>query len=334
MSKGKFADSRYRIINRELSRGRCSRRVSTKQLQLIMRNELSREFAIRTIQKDLDHMQDTEVGFSAPICYDTSAKKYYYSDPTFSIAAFKLKPEEIQSLKFLTQSLRRYKGTGLVELLESAIEKIIHAVRVEEAEGLVNIQERVQPEHPLAARRVEYIPDLTEALERNIIITFTYHKFTHEAPTYRRLAPYLLKEYKSRWYIIGEDLDKQAIRTFALDRMSELTLSENIFSLDHIDFQTYYKHSFGITVTDDDPIEIVIAFDNSSRQYAKSTPLHLTQKILVDSASEFQVSITVIPTYEFYAELLSWGPGATVLSPEHIRTAVKSKIEAMIQKYC
>lgn len=69
---------------------------------------------------------------------------------------------------------------------------------------------------PLAAlAAAPALPDVFEAQRRRCVVTFTYRGAV------RRLEPYGLAVRRGCWYVVGRDVDRDAIRSFRADRMGE-----------------------------------------------------------------------------------------------------------------
>lgn len=60
---------------------------------------------------------------------------------------------------------------------------------------------------------------VTEALENELILEFSYVKPGESAPRFRRAAPLALAQWRDRWYILAHDFDADAERTFLLSRI-------------------------------------------------------------------------------------------------------------------
>lgn len=60
---------------------------------------------------------------------------------------------------------------------------------------------------------------ITDALENELILEFSYAKPGDEAPRLRQAAPLGLAQWHDRWYMLAFDVDAQAERTFLLSRI-------------------------------------------------------------------------------------------------------------------
>ena len=53
--------------------------------------------------------------------------------------------------------------------------------------------------------------------------------------------------------------------------------------------------------------------------YIKSLPIHVSQKILVDDDDELRIQLKLVPTYDFYQELLTHAERIKDIKPKKIK---------------
>lgn len=333
MARSKYQFGRLQIIDREL---RKRERVKTKNLKHIIESELSINVDIKTIQEDLKAMKDDSVlGYYAPIEYDTRSKSYYYTDRSYTIRAFGLKEDEIQTLLMYAQRLKLYSDYGLLKMFSSAMDKVLNAVTIQKNVGSeAHFNEWVQFEEIMPMQGGAFIPVIADALENKRKLQLTYRKFqNYDIASVKKVAPHLLKEYENRWYIMAYDEEDALMKTYALDRIEALALTEEHFEPQTIDFREHFKYSMGITINNMPPQEIILSFDPIQGMYVKSLPLHHSQTLLVDNEEETVVAILVKPTYEFYAKILSFGNKVKVVAPAEIAAELQQILTQTLDKY-
>jgi len=333
MATSKYPLGRYQVIDRELTKKDW---VKTKELKKIIEDELSINVSERSINEDLIAMRDDSLlGFYAPIGYNKSQKAYCYTDRNYTIKAFGLRDTDIKALMFYAKTLNQYKEYEIFKDFSSAIEKVIDAVNIRKGiRGTTPTKTIVQTEKTPKLTGSELIPIIVEALDSNKGIEFNYQKFEESKPKLTRLEPYLLKEDRHRWYILGKsEGSKKPTKTYALDRMSEVKLLDKKFSPVQFDFDKYFEHSFGITVTSEKPVDVILSFTPFQGKYVKTLPIHPTQKCLCDNKKEYRISVKVRPTWEFYEKLLGYGSSVKVISPKSTITDLKGIISLISKQY-
>jgi len=332
MAVTKYPLGRYLIIDRELRRKKW---VKTKELKKVIEEELSILVSERTINEDIIAMrEDPLLGYDAPIEIDKKNKAYYYTEPNYTIRAFKLKEEDINALMFYAKTLSLYKEYDVFKDFANAIDKILDAVKIRK-----NIKEAsksgsfIHTEKGHSIKGSEYISILIQALEENTEIEITYKKFGKDDSKTIRLQPYFLKEDKFRWYLLARGIGKEDFKIYGLDRMEGMTITEKKFIPSDFDPDEYFKYSFGVTVSDETPIEVIISMDSYQGNFIKTLPIHETQKILIDNQDELSISVKVRPSFEFYSKILSYGDCIRVISPESVIIELRDRLTKSISLY-
>lgn len=160
------------------------------------------------------------------------------------------------------------------------------------------------------------------AIKNSKPISCNYTKYWENVPRKKVLEPYALKEFRNRWYLLANELDGKDffIKTFGLDRISDLDVLSKKFNKQKIDVERMFSNSFGIISTlDQKPEKIILSFDANQGKYVKSLPIHHSQKLLVDNETELKIELTLVPTYDFYQELLTHAERVRIEKPTSVR---------------
>ena len=167
------------------------------------------------------------------------------------------------------------------------------------------------------------VPDIRGAIEKRYKVKFNYSKYSTDVKTDRVLEPYIIKESRTRWYVIGKDA-KGDIKTFGLDRIENLQITKEKFERDaNFDVEKKFEHSYGIYSSEEYPIEeIILQFDAEDGGYLKSVPLHRSQKIISENSDGLVIKLNIRLTKDFIMEILSRSWSLKVISPEKLRNEV------------
>ncbi|MCP2027429.1 putative DNA-binding transcriptional regulator YafY [Flavobacterium sp. HSC-32F16] len=330
MAISKHPLGRYAIIDREM---RSQDYVKTKDLKRIIERDLSINVSLRMINDDIIAMkEDNVLNYNAPIEYCNSRKAYYYSDQNYTIRAFGLREEDISVLMFYAKTISQYKDYHIFKDFTNAIDKVLDAVNIRKGISEKN-DDRVivLTDNNQASSGNEWIPLIVEAIDNCFAVEVNYQKFGAAKPKSTKLHPYLLKEDRHRWYLIG--MNDKGIVTYGLDRILDIDKLDEKFTPNNLDFEEYFRYSFGITVLNEDPIEVILSFTPTQGNYLKTLSLHPTQKILFDNAEEFQISVKVKPSWEFYEKILGYGDSVKILSPPCIVSEFTKKLQLVLNRY-
>lgn len=179
------------------------------------------------------------------------------------------------------------------------------------------------------------LPLITEAMSANRCLQVEYQPFWHDEPYQFLLSPYFIRLFKQRWYLVGYSHKHHEIRIFAFDRIKEVEMAEQTFTMpEFMDVDAYFSNSFGIIQRTDVPIEnIRLRFIAEQGMYIKKRPLHHSQK-LISSDDEYMVFEYLLrPTFDFFQEVLSYGSDVEVLAPISFREQVEECVRWMSRIY-
>lgn len=171
----------------------------------------------------------------------------------------------------------------------------------------------------------ENMNGLLHAIQNNLRIRFTYQKFWTDEKRTRYAEPLALKESINRWYVITMDAEKEDIRTFGLDRLSELEITNEKFKRPKdFDVNKMFEHSFGIISRDDlEAEEVLLAFHKPQAEYIRSLKLHHSQDVVKETDEEILFSMELFITEDFVQEIVSQGSRVKVLQPDSLIHEVK-----------
>ncbi|MBX2932113.1 MAG: WYL domain-containing protein [Chitinophagaceae bacterium] len=93
----------------------------------------------------------------------------------------------------------------------------------------------------------ENLYGLLDAIKNKVQIKFSYQKFYRDTISERTAEPYALKEFKNRWYLLAKDVWDKNIKTYALDRLTNLKITKTKFTLPNdFDIVERFRYCFGI----------------------------------------------------------------------------------------
>lgn len=134
------------------------------------------------------------------------------------------------------------------------------------------------------AKGVENIGRLLQAIQSQMSIHFEHRNYQTGRLKEYTVFPYLLKEFEGMWYLFAYISELKAFRTFGLDRISDLIITDNHFQREKVLELTADKFNqiYGLIYEPDNnpnaPIEKVeLRFSDTMLHYLKALPLHQSQ---------------------------------------------------------
>lgn len=331
MASNKYALLRYRIIDRRI-RNKYKPFPGVKDLMMACEEALygsdyGDAISKSTIEKDLRAMrEDEELGFHAPIKFSKRDKGYYYENPDYSINEIPLNDEDLSAIQFAARTLYQFRDNDMFKQFKFAIDKIFNRLNISPEVKDTAIVQYVQFDQTEAVTGSEYLPLILSAIKENQKIVLQYKAFGKDTASENLVHPYLLKEYKHRWYLICFHESKQKVITYALDRVVELKVDQAAFKISKdFDASVFFKYSFGITQIEEEPVVVKLEFKGLQAAYIKTQPLHSTQQTIDDSNDQLTIELKVTITHELIEKLLSFGAGVKVLAPESLQKMIADK---------
>jgi predicted DNA-binding transcriptional regulator YafY len=291
--------------------------------------------SISTIEKDFKAMRsDEELGFFAPIKYSRIEHGYYYTEEDYTIHNIPLKNEDIEAIKFASNTLMNFRESPMFAQFRFAIEKIFDRLNISSNVQDERLDKLVQfdsfPNHP----GKEFLQPLYTAIKDYHQVELVYKRFNSNEESRRVVHPYLLKEYKHRWYLIGYVEEKESLSTYALDRMVDVKLKEEDFIIQSsFDPESFFKYSFGITQNDEKSFKVQLKFPSHQKGYLLTQPLHESQQILKESEKSFLLQLEVYITYELIERILGYGDNVTVIEPVVLKEKIAERLKLALANY-
>ena len=195
-----------------------------------------------------------------------------------------------------------------------------------------DISDRIFLEDVPSARG--YLPLVFNTLRTSTRLRFDYHNYTRSRPTRGvEFEPYLARIFKQRWYVVGRNVRDNRLKTYALDRMSNVVDTGTPFEMpETFDPETYFKQSFGIVVNSSQPRDILLRTDHHNAKYLVALPLHPSQQMtLHDNYCLFRYRMQI--TDDLVQELLSQGSRIIVQEPRELRMRICDELKKTLHAY-
>ena len=290
---------------------------------------IDKPISLRTIRLDLQAMRSDKLGYNAPIIV-TDKKYYSYADPDYTITNIPLTEQDLNILQEVSHLLKQFRGFSHFNEVTEMINKL---------EDKIYSEQYHQPsvidfEKNDLLTGIHWLDALYKHIMQQQVLAITYQSFKARQAGIITFHPYLLKEYRNRWFVLG--LCKKEILTLALDRIQHIEqLPKESFKMQKgFDPYTYFKDIIGVTRNmAEKPTHIVFKASHLHAPYIKTKPLHSSQQLLESHKDGMVFSIDVIPNFELEKELLSFGEGIQLLEPSHMVRLFKKKTARLYALY-
>ena len=265
-----------------------------------------RSFSDRTFER----MKDQAPSFGYRINYDRKLGGYFVEEIEGSVVKdlFSRLLESVSEYEFFTEALKSDEGS-----------------------------QRILFEYNKSPRFYQYLPEIFKAIQGRKVVQFSY-TFFHDGQTMDHLEaqPLFLKEYLSRWYVIAYSDHKKALRSYGLDRITNLVRSEETFDRKKLGkfanpeaVRKLFSDAVGLTY-EGDLINLVLKFTDQQARYIESLPIHESQEYVKSEDGWNYYRYKVIWNFELEQKILMQGEQAVVVEPEVFRDFFYKRVEAML----
>ncbi len=177
----------------------------------------------RAVRRYIKSLQDIGI----PIQAERGRYGAYLLDRGFKIPPIMFNEEEIIALTLGLMTIRAFQFPVSTVGITGALAKIERVMPVSLLEQALAIQKSIQFHYTYAMTEVkpEIVISLTDAIQNQNRIQMSYRSWQDKLST-RDIEPYGVVLYEGFWYLVGYCHLRYAIRTFRVDRLEQITLTE------------------------------------------------------------------------------------------------------------
>jgi len=279
----------------------------------------------RTIQADIQLMRSDKLGYNAPIT--VKDKRFYvYEDASFSITKAPINNADVDKMKEIVGVLKQFNAFNYFDEMSDMIARLENNLYKSTQQG----GNYIQLENNSQLKGMEYIPKLYQAILKKSALLIEYKSFKAQQSQHLIYYPYLLKEYRNRWFLIVKAKKGGMLLNLALDRIIEFQElpNEPFIAYEGVDFDRYYGDLIGVTKGPNDrPHKVILEFDNSNAPYVITKPLHHTQELIAEKEKTTVFRIDVVLNFELEREILGFGECVKVLGPRILAQRIKKRLQ-------
>ncbi|WP_224982817.1 helix-turn-helix transcriptional regulator [Geomonas agri] len=288
----------------------------------------------RTIHRDLVAIQ--EAGYPLISDWQDGEKVYRFLTRFKDVPPISFTLQELMTLSLLRSQLDLLKGTPFLEDMQSVFRKVNSVLPPRLAAHMERIAEVSLP--LLQGKRdysryAEYLQLIRNALLYQQTVVISYRPPNRPEPVGYRVDPYTLLFQKGGIYLLGYAQEREALRTFAVERICGVEPLKERFEIpEGFHPGSALGEAFGIVA--EPPMDVVIRFSASIAHAIRDRVWHSSQRI------EEQPDGTILLTFhaggkmEILAWLLSYGAHAELLQPAHLREELAGMVQATARVYC
>ncbi len=288
--------------------------------------------SVRTVQGDIQMMRSDKLGYNAPI--EVYEHKYYrYSQPDYSITDMPLSQNDFEVMQEAVDMLRQLQDFDQFSEMSDVVSRLQDKLYVTKN----NRKPIVHFDNVPDLKGLKLLNPLYNHIAHKQTLRITYQSFTARQPVEFILCPYLLKEFRNRWFLFGSKASDLLLYNLALDR---------IVSIEPIDVPFRENPDFDSEHFFDDVIGVSKNIKNTPRtikfwasaeqsKYIKTKPIHPSQKLINENPEDGSCifRIDVVINFEMYSVFMSYGPGIKIIYPHKVMMYMRDKFKEALELY-
>ncbi len=314
-------------------------------IELNLRREITKKRAAQILEKKLSdstwkRYKKELKNLGCPLRYNPKTKKLTVKKDWTLAAAPQMDPRKREILVRLRVDLLRM-GSPFIEALTPLFEQWESQLAGMDAGPNAN----PNPKEPLPVRvpqpRVskifyENLSACEHAIQERRILKFTYKRSIDSSVSTRHIVAYDLCDHDGRIYVWGVEEGDRKPKFFALDRMSDADLQEEVTPKSYDPTQNLdatLRHSFGIFATTGKPMKVVvkIAPRRAADVRARRWPAEEAIKETPDGGLRLTFSVT--DPREVVAWAMSFGGDAKIVEPPAAAQMARRFAETILEEH-
>jgi predicted DNA-binding transcriptional regulator YafY len=284
----------------------------------------------RTIRRDLQALEEAGFPLFDDKTSDDGKTRWRVNGQAFKGLAAGLTVSELCALYFSRTLLESLSGTPFRDDLESAFEKLAGVLTPHMRQFLDQLPRVIATKpDPLRRRndpRQQQI--IARALDATLHLrqaTLTYYSKSSDRLKSYLIHPYRLAHAQGGLYLLAYVPEYSEVRTFAVERIEEISpLEEHFTPIEELP-DTAFPHSLG--VHSGPPEHVQIEFQPAVADYVRAREWHPSQQLREGEDGTLVVTLNVCRDRALQSWILSFGPFARVRAPEELAREIAEQLE-------
>lgn len=182
-----------------------------------------------------------------------------------------------------------------------------------------------------ASSSPDVVARLLEATLHFRVTTMTYHSVSSKRIKEYLIHPYRLAFAQGGMYLLAYVPEYKSVRTFAIDRITSVTLEKQTFTPRQEIGDDVFANSLGVNTGPAQRVELEFAPDVAP--YVRARVWHPSQDVRENGDGGIRLTMDVCHDWALRSWILSWGPFARVVSPALLARTIRAELEAASTQY-
>jgi len=306
-----------------------ARRTPVPLEDLTARLECSRATLYRAVSTLKDQL-------NAPIVYDAERGGFLYErsgqGDAYELPGLWFSAKELQALAIM-QRLLKDAGGGLLEEHLGPLSRRLNELTRHQRLNLGEAASRLRFPAIAARPAGEAFGSVASATLQRKRVWIEYHARGTDKITDRTVSPQRVVHYREGWYLDAWDDDKDALRSFAIDRIRKPTvLEEDAYDVPEAELDEHYASAYGIFGGKADKVAVLV-FTAERARWVADEKWHPQQQARWLEDGRYELKIPYRESRELVLDVLRHGSGVMVMAPDALADAVRAELAEALRAY-
>lgn len=204
---------------------------------------ITKGVSVRTVQNDIQIMRSDKLGYNAPIeVYDH--KYYRYADSDYCIMNMPMSQNDLDIMQEAVDILRQFQDFDQFYEMSDVVERLQDKLSVSK----YNRKPIIHFDSVSNLKGLKFLNPIYNYIAHKQTVRIMYKSFNAMESTEYIMYPYLLKEFRNRWFLFGSKSYNMTLYNLALDRIESIEAVDVAYR-ENPDFDTehYFDNVIGVS---------------------------------------------------------------------------------------
>lgn len=287
-----------------------------------------------TVTRSIDALRDY---FNAPLVYDRNLNGYHYDtkeSDVFELPGVWFDANELYALLTAQQLLEQIEPGLLgaqLKPVKDRLEKILTAQHF----GNPQITAKRIRILSMMGRQAElkHFQTAASAVLQRKQLNIVYHSRSHDQHSKRTISPQRLTHYRDNWYLDAWCHKREALRSFAVERIGTSTLLDTAArEIPEVELDEHFATGYGIFAGKAIHTAI-LRFTAERARWVADEQWHPQQQGTFLPDGRYELHIPYANETELVMDILKHGGAVEVIAPKSLRQTVMAHIKKMREIY-
>ena len=260
-------------------------------------------------------------------------KYYRYADSDYSIMDMPMSQNDYEVMQEAVDMLRQLEDFGQFAEMADVVSRLQDKLAISRNNRKPIIHFDSVPD----LKGIRLLNPLYNYIAHKQTLRIVYQSFSARQPSEYIICPYLLKEFRNRWFLFCSKASNLLMFNLALDRIQSVEPVDVPFR-ENPDFdpEHFFDDVIGVSKNiGGKPRTIKFWASREQSKYIKTKPIHRSQQLMKENPEDGSCifRIDVVFNIEMYSVFMSYGPGVRIIYPQSAVKYMRDKLREALDQY-